>query len=106
MARLATVAAPRLCRRVRCRFARHADDTGLAESFRFLPSRRAYTVRNRPAKWRFALASRVSPTREPKRMDLKASEFVSISAFRSLHLSSRDRDHSRFVPNVFRVCQV
>ena len=39
-------------------------------------------------------------------MDLQPAESVSISAFRSLHLSPRGSDHSRFVPNVCRVCRV
>ena len=33
-------------------------------------------------------------------------ESVPVPAFRSLHLSPRGSDHSRFVPNVFRVCCV
>ena len=78
----------------------------VAESFRFLPAQGAYTLRDRSAQWRFALASRLSPAREPKGMDLQPAESVSISAFRSLHLSPRGSDHSRFVPDVFRVCRV
>ena len=49
MARLAAVAAPHLCGRVRCRSARRTDDTGPAESFRFLPTQGTYTVRDRSA---------------------------------------------------------
>src|SRR4029453_469867 len=106
MVRLATVAAPHLCGRVRCRSAHHAHDTGLAESFRFLPAQGAYTVRDWAAKWWFALASRFSPARQPKGMGLQPSESVSISAFRSLYLSPRGSDNSGFVPNIFRVCRV
>src|SRR5436309_2067965 len=83
-----------------------AHDIGPAESFRFFPAQGTYTLRDRsPQRW-FALASRLQPAREPKGMGLQPAESVSISAFRSLHLSSRGSDHSRFVPNVFRVYQV
>ena len=58
MARLATVAAPHLCGRVRCGSARYANDTGLAESFRFLPAQGAYTFRDRAAQWWLAVAAR------------------------------------------------
>ena len=49
MARLAAVAAPHLCGRVRCRSAPPAHDGGVAESFRFLPAQGAYTLRDRAA---------------------------------------------------------
>src|SRR5205823_14850716 len=106
MVRLATVAAPHLGPRVRCRSAPPAHDGGPAESFRFFPAQGTYTLRDRsPQRW-FALASRLQPAREPKGMGGRPAESVSISAFRSLHLSSRGSDHSRFVPNVFRVYRV
>src|SRR5204862_6425528 len=87
-----------------CCSAHHAHDTGLAESFRFLPAQGAYTVRDRPGQWRFALASRFYPARESKGSSLEPSESLSISAVRSLYLSSRGSDHSCLVPNVCRVC--
>src|SRR5437764_1843433 len=103
MVRLATVAAPHLGRRVRCRSAPHAHDSGPAESFRFFAAQGTYTLRDRsPQRW-FALASRLQPAREPKGMGLQPAESVSTPAFRSLHVSSRGSDHSRFVPYVFRV---
>src|SRR5207244_8842271 len=89
-----------------CRSAHHADDTSLAESFRVLPAQGAYTLRDRAAQWWFALASRFSPDRQAKGIGLQPSESVSISAFRSLYLSSRGSDHSRVVPNVCRVCRI
>src|SRR6266516_6727061 len=106
MARLATVAAPHLCGRVRCCSAHHAYDTVLAEPFRFLPAQGAYTFCARSAKWWFALASRFSPARKPKGMDCQPSESVSIFAFRSLYVSSCGSDLSCFVPDVFGVCQI
>src|ERR1700757_1650093 len=106
MARLATIAAPHLCGRVRCRSAHNADDTGPAEPFRFLSAQGAYTLCDRAAKWWFALASRFSPARKPKGMDRQPSESVSISAIHSLYLSSRGSDHSCLVPNAFGVYRV
>src|SRR4029453_15758697 len=106
MVRVETVAASHLRGRVRCRPAHPTDDTGVAESLRFLPAKGAYTLRDRTTQWRFALAVRFSPAREPKGMGLWLKESVPISAFRSLHLSQRGSDHSRFVPNVFRVCRI
>src|SRR5205823_4802130 len=106
MVRLATVAAPHLSRRVRCRSAPHAHDTGSAESFRFFAAQGTYTLRDRSTQRWFALASRLQPAREPKGMDFQPAESVSTPAFRSLYLSSRGSDHSRFVPNVFRVYRV
>src|SRR5512133_440876 len=106
MVRVETVAASHLRGRVRCRPAHPTDDTGVAESFCFLPTQGAYTLRDRTAQWRFALAARFSPARKAKGMDRQPAECVSISAFRSLHLSQRGSDNSRFVPNVFRVCRI
>src|SRR4029453_17090798 len=106
MAGLAAVAPPHLCGGIRCRSAHHADDTGHTESFRFLPAQGAYTLRDRAAQWWFALAARFYPAGQPKGMGLELKESVSISAFRSLHLSSCGGDHSCFVSNVFRVCRV
>src|SRR5438046_9507334 len=106
MVRLATVAAPHLGRRVRCRSAPHAHDSGPAESFRFFAAQGTYTLRDRsPQRW-FALASRLQPAREPKGMDFQPAESVSTPDFRSLHLSSPGIDHSRFIPTVYRVCRV
>src|SRR5206468_6979922 len=106
MACLATVAAPHFCGRVRCRSTHHAHDTGHTQSFCFLPAERSCTFSDRAAQWWLALAARFYPAREPKGMGLRLKESVPISAFRSLHLSPCDSDHSRLVPNVFRVCRV
>src|SRR6476619_2595907 len=106
MVRLATVAAAHFCGRVRRRFAHHAHDPGLAESFRLLPSKWAYTVRDRSPQRRSALAAWFSPAGEPKGMGLQSAESISISAVRSLYLSPRYGDHSRLVANVFRVRQI
>ncbi len=50
-------------------------------------------------------AAGFQPGREPEGMDLQLEESISISAFCSLHLSPRGGDHSRFIPNVCRVCR-
>ena len=67
MARLATVAAPHLCGRVRCGLAHLAYDTVFAESVRFLPAQGAYTLCDRAVKWWFTLASRFQPGSRTKR---------------------------------------
>src|SRR5205807_10601513 len=97
MVRLEAVAAPHLCGRVRCRSAHHAYDSGDTQSFCFLSAERSCTVRDRAPQWWLALAAGFYPAREPKRMGLWLKESVPISAFRSLHLSSRASDHSRLV---------
>src|SRR4029450_4856259 len=101
MVRLETVAASHLRGRVRCRPAHPTDDTGLAESLRFLPAQGAYTLRDRTTQWRFALAAWFSPAREPKGMGLQSAKSLSIFALCSLHLSQRGSDDSRLVTNVF-----
>src|SRR5260370_576413 len=106
MASLATVSAPHLCGRVRRRSAPRTDDAKYAEPFRFLSPRWAYTLRNRAAQWRLALAARFHPTRQPKRMDLWLEECVPVPAFCAVYLPPRGSDHSRFLPNVFRVCRL
>src|SRR6266550_9228436 len=106
MASLATTAAPHLCRRVRCRTALGSDDTGVAESFRFLLAQGAYTVCDRAAQWRLALATRFHPTRQTKGMDRWHEECVPIPAICPVHVSACGSDHSRFIPNVFRICRV
>ena len=47
-----------------------------------------------------------SPTRQAEAMDLWLKECVPVPAFCPVYLSPRGSDHSRFVPNVFRVCRV
>src|SRR5437667_7884023 len=106
MASLATVAAPHLCGRVRCRSAPRTDDAKYAEPFRLLSPQRAYTLRDRAAQWWLALAARFHPTRQPKGMDRWLEECVPLPAFRPVYLPPRGSDHSRFVPNVFRVCRL
>src|SRR5437660_9299604 len=106
MASLATVPAPHLCGRVRCRSAPRTDDAKYAEPFRLLSSQGAYTLRDWAAQWRLALAARFHSTRQPKGMDLWLEECVPVPAFCPVYLPPRGSDHSRFVPNVFRVCRV
>src|SRR5712691_8369870 len=102
MARLAEVTASHLCGRVRCRSAPPADVASAAESVRLLSPQGAYTLRDRAAQWRFALAARFHSTRQPKGMDLWLEECVPVPAFCPVYLPPRGSDHSRFVPNVFR----
>src|SRR5437660_2280153 len=106
MASLATIAAPHLCRRVRCRSAPRTDDAEHAEPFRFLSAQGAYTIRDRAAQWRLALAARFHPTRQPKGMDLWLEECVPFPPFCPVYLPPRGGDYSRFVPGVCGVCQI
>src|SRR5271168_1745293 len=97
---LAPVAATHLCRRVRRRFARASDVAGFAEPVRLLAAQGAYTLRDRAAQWRLALASRFPPAGKPKGVGREVSEFVPIPAFRPLHLSARGCDHRRLIANL------
>src|SRR5580700_1663952 len=102
MAGMATVATPHLCGRVRRRSARPADVAGAAEPFRFLPTKGAYTFRNRAAQWWLAVAARLQPAREAEGSGRRPEEAISVFAFRSIHLSPRGSDHRRFVADLFR----
>src|ERR1700722_14446418 len=106
MARLAPVAAAHLCRRVRCGSAPCADVTCVDESFRFLLAHQTHTFRDRATELRFTLASGFFPTRESETMDCRITESVPVSSFCPVHVSPRDSDHCRFVPNVFRIYRI
>src|SRR5438067_8306275 len=106
MARLATVAASDPGGRVRCRSAYHTNDSGVAESFRFLSAEGTYTLRDWAAKWRTPFCQGFQSGQEREAMDLRLEKPAPVPAFCSIHLSPRGGHHSRFVPNVCRVCRL
>src|SRR6516165_525796 len=100
MERLATIAAPDLCRRVRCRVATGSDVACVAEPFRFLPPQGARAICDRAAQRGLALASWLYSTRHPKRMDFRLEESLPVSALCPFHLSPRRSHHSRILSNL------